>query len=137
MPPVQDPADIYSNDHAGMLSAAVRGVPTRVYVPNSVSNTVDVIDPKTYKVISHFNVGRQPQHVTPSWDLRRLWVLNDLGDSVTEIDPATGAKGRTVSVKDPYNMYFTPDGKYAIDVAERESSAGFPRCADHETGRSG
>jgi len=46
-------------------------------------------------------------------------VLNDLGDSLTKIDPATGQKGVTVPVKDPYNMYYTPDGKYAIVVAER------------------
>jgi YVTN family beta-propeller protein len=57
--------------------------------------------------------------VTPSYDLKTLWVLNDLGDSVTRIDPATGHKLDTINVKDPYNMYYTPDGKYAIVVAER------------------
>ena len=40
-----------------------------------------MIDPKTFKIIDHFEVGRQPQHVTPSYDLKTLWVLNDLGDS--------------------------------------------------------
>jgi YVTN family beta-propeller protein len=125
MPPVTDASDIYAADHAGHLSAAVRGVPPRIYVPNSGSNTVDVIDPKTYKVIDHFNVGRQPQHVTPAYDMKRLWVLNDLGDSVTEIDPMSGQEGRTFPVKDPYNMYFTPDGKFAIVVAERENRLDF------------
>ncbi len=125
MPPVLESSDIYSADHADKLSATVQAFPARVYVPNSGSNTVDVIDPKTFKVIDHFAVGRQPQHVTPSYDLKSLWVLNDLGDSVTHIDPATGAKGATIWVKDPYNMYFTPDGKYAIAVAERESSLDF------------
>ena len=57
--------------------------------------------------------------MTPSYDLKTLWVLNDIGDSLTQIDPATGKKGKTVQVKDPYNMYYTPDGKYAIVVAER------------------
>jgi DNA-binding beta-propeller fold protein YncE len=51
--------------------------------------------------------------------LKTLWVLCDLGDSITLIDPATGKKGKTLKVKDPYNMYYTPDGKYAIVVAER------------------
>jgi YVTN family beta-propeller protein len=118
MPSVLDPNDIYSADHAGNLSSVVKGYPARVYVPNSGSNTVDVIDPKTYKKIDHFDVGRQPQHVTPSWDLKKLWVLNDLGDSLTRIDPVTGKKGETIPVEDPYNMYYTPDGKYAIVVAE-------------------
>jgi YVTN family beta-propeller protein len=101
------------------LSATVRGFPERVYVPNSGRDTVDVIDPHTFKIVDHFTVGRQPQHIVPSYDLKTLWVLNDLGDSITHIDPATGRKLETIDVKDPYNMYYTPDGKFAIVVAER------------------
>ncbi len=125
MPPVEDPNDIYAADHAGNLSPVVRDFPSRVYVPNSGSNTVDIIDPATYKIIGHFPVGHQPQHVVPSWDLKRLWVLNDLGDSLTAIDPVTGKKGRTVPVEDPYNMYYTPDGKFAIVVAEAKERLDF------------
>src|SRR5262249_16872193 len=91
MPPLLARNDIYAANHAGNLSPTVADFPSRVYVPNAVSNTVDVIDPVSFKVIGHFPVGRQPQHITPSYDLKHLWVLNDLGDSVTEIDPATGA----------------------------------------------
>ena len=125
MPPVLDPKNIYSEDMAGKLSPVVKDFPSRVYVPNSGSNTVDVIDPKTYKIVDHFAVERQPQHVTPSWDLKTLWVLNDLGDSLTMVDPATGKPGKTVKVLDPYNMYYTPDGKYAIVVAERMKQLDF------------
>jgi YVTN family beta-propeller protein len=125
MPPVEDPSDIYAADHAGKLSPVVRDFPSRIYVPNSGSDSVDIIDPKTYKIISHFDVGHQPQHVVPSYDLKRLWVLNDLGDSLTEIDPVTGKKGATVPVQDPYNMYYTPDGKFAIVVAEAKQHLDF------------
>ncbi len=119
MPPVVDPNNIYSETAAGKLSPVVKEFPSRIYVPESGANAVEVIDPATYRVIERFRVGRQPQHVVPSWDLKSLWVLNDLGDSLTSIDPATGHKGRTIKVLDPYNMYYTPDGKYAIVVAER------------------
>jgi YVTN family beta-propeller protein len=119
MPPVVDPNDIYSETHAGKLSPTVKNFRELVYVPNSDSNSVDVIDPHTYRIVDHFKVRRQPQHVTPSYDLKTLWVLCDLGDNLTKIDPVTGKKGETVRVKDPYNMYYTPDGKYAIVVAER------------------
>jgi len=125
MPPVLDPHDIYAADRPGDVSPTIRNDPARVYVPNSGSDTVDVIDPKTYKIIDHFAVGRQPQHVTPSWDLKTLWVLNDLGSSETKIDPATGKKGETIPVLDPYNMYYTPDGKYAIVVAEAKHQLDF------------
>lgn len=120
MPPVLDPKDVYAADRAGMMSPVVKNFPARVYVPNTKSNTVSVIDPKTYKVIETIPVGHQPQHVVPSWDLKTLWVNNDLGDSLTAIDPATGKAGRTVAVSDPYNLYFTPNGKYAVVMASMD-----------------
>jgi YVTN family beta-propeller protein len=119
IPPLLNPKDVYAADRAGLLSPVVRNIPSRVYVPNSMSNTVDVIDPTTYKIVDHFTVGRLPQHVTPSYDLKTLWVANDLGNSLTPIDPATGRHGKPVPVDDPYNLYFTPDGRHAIVVAER------------------
>jgi YVTN family beta-propeller protein len=119
MPPLLDAHDVYAADRPNQLSAAVRGFRPLVYVPNSESNTVDVIDPATYKVVEHFPVGRLPQHVVPSYDLKTLWVTNDLGNTLTPIDPATGQPGASVPVEDPYNMYFTPDGRFAIVVAER------------------
>src|SRR5262249_12743951 len=124
-PPSVEIRDVYAAARAGNLSPAVRGFPDRVYVPNSGRNTVDVIDPHTFAIVDHFTVGRQPQHVTPSYDLKTLWVLNDLGDSLTRIDPATARKLDTIDVKDPYNMYYTPDGRYAIIVAERRHRLDF------------
>ncbi|MFI8433021.1 beta-propeller fold lactonase family protein [Streptomyces sp. NPDC079020] len=132
MPPVLDPKDIYAADRPGRLAPAVRKFPPRVYVPNTSSNTVSVIDPKTYKVIETIPVGNQPQHVVPSWDMKTLWVNNDLGDSLTAIDPATGRTGRTVEVSDPYNLYFTPNGKYAVVMASMDRELVFrdPRTMD-------
>ncbi len=117
MPAPLDPHDLYAADRPNQLSPVVRDFPSRVYVPNTESNTVSVIDPRTYKVIETIPVGLQPQHVVPSWDLRTLWVNNDVGNSLTPIDPATGKAGKAVDVHDPYNLYFTPDGKYAVVMA--------------------
>ena len=94
-------------------------------MPNSKSNSVTVIDAVTYQVIGSFRVGHLPQHVTPSYDLKTLWVLNDKGNSLTRVDPATGKPDGTIPVSDPYNMYYTPDGKYAIVVAERRQQLNF------------
>jgi YVTN family beta-propeller protein len=119
VPRLLNPHDVYAADRPGRLAPAVRHFPSRVYVPNSESNTVSVINPSTYKVIDQIPVGAQPQHVVPSYDLKTLWVNNDQGNSLTAIDPQTGRRGRTVAVTDPYNLYFTPDGRYAIVVSER------------------
>jgi len=118
--PAYDPADLYFADRANQLSDAVKGMPSYVYVPNSESDTVSVIDPVTYKILRVVKVGHQPQHVVPSWDLQTLWVNNDLGNSLTPIDPRTGAFGKPIPVHDPYNLYFTPDGKSAMVMAEAD-----------------
>ena len=112
-------ANVYAADRAGNLSAEARLARPLVYVPNSDSSTVDVVDQRTFKVVRHFAVGALPQHVVPAWDLKTLYVTNDAGNSLTTIDPRTGRPGRTIPVPDPYNLYFTPDGRYAIVVAER------------------
>ncbi|MFF5017517.1 YncE family protein [Streptomyces sp. NPDC001165] len=120
MPPVLDPTDVYAADRPNRLSPVVKDFPSRVYVPNTNSDTVTVIDPETYRILETIKVGRQPQHVVPSWDLKTLWVNNDLGNSLTPIDPKTGKAGKPVDVHDPYNLYFTPDGKYAIVMASMD-----------------
>jgi YVTN family beta-propeller protein len=122
MPPVPDPANLYSETRADKLSPAVANALPRIYVPNRQGNDVTVIDPATMKVVDRFAVGIHPQHVVPSWDLKTLWVTNNAegrpDGSLTPIDPTTGKPGQTIMIEDPYNMYFTPDGKSAIVVAE-------------------
>jgi YVTN family beta-propeller protein len=110
--------NIYAGIRPGHLSPAVRGVPERVYVPNSESGTVTEIDPKTFAVERTFPTGSYDQHITPSWDLRRLYVNNTSSNSLTVLDPRTGRAVRTIAVPDPYNLYFSPDGSKAIVVAE-------------------
>jgi YVTN family beta-propeller protein len=129
MPPVPDPANLYSETAAGKLAPAVEGALERVYVPHVTSNDVYVIDPATYTVVDKFKVGLNPQHVVPSWDLKTLWVTNNAEGTakgtLTPIDPKTGKPGTPIAVDDPYNMYFTPDGKSAIVVAEAHKRLDF------------
>ena len=147
MPSVPDAANLYSETTAAKLSAAVANDLPRVYVPHVQSSDVYVIDPDTFKVIGKFNVGLNPQHVVPSWDLRTLWVANNAENtnkgSVIPVDPKTGKAGKAIPVDDPYNMYSTPDGRQVIIVAEAfkrldfrnprtlalESTLETPRCA--------
>jgi YVTN family beta-propeller protein len=118
--------NVYAADGAGMLSPAVEGALYRVYVPNSDDSSVDVIDPSTRRVVDHFAVGRNPQHVVPAWDLKTLYVTNDRANSLTPVDPRTGRpSGPAIAVDDPYNMYFTPDGTRSIVVAEARQNLDF------------
>jgi YVTN family beta-propeller protein len=101
------------------LARSVAGIRGRVYVPNSESGTVSVIDPGTFRVIAQYRMGRMPHHVIPSHDMQTLYVLDTTGDTITPIDPRTAKPGKAIPVTDPYNLYFSPDGKLAIVVAER------------------
>jgi DNA-binding beta-propeller fold protein YncE len=118
VPALLDKSNVYAADVANRLSPVVRNFRPLIYVPNSLSNTVDEIDPRTYKVVRHFKVGALPQHVVPSYDLKTLWVNNDKGNSLTPINPRNGKPGKPVRVLDPYNLYFTPDGANAVVMAE-------------------
>src|SRR4026209_181557 len=122
MPPVVDPNNLYSEIRSDKLSPAVAGALPRVYVPNRPGHDVSVIDPATMKVVDKFPVGINPQHVVPSWDLKTLWVTNNAegrtDGTLTPIDPISGKPGKAIAVDDPYNMYFSPDGRSAIVVAE-------------------
>ena len=110
---------MYAGAGAGELSATSRRARSLVYVPNTRADTVQVIDPTTFTVIATYPTGREPQHVVPSWDMKTLWVNDDLGNNLVPIDPLTGKPGTPVHVQDPYNLYFTPDGAHALVMAER------------------
>ena len=129
MPPVVSTTNLYSETGPAHLSATVKDHLSRIYVPNLRSNSVYVIDPATRKVVDRIQVGASPQHVVPSWDLKTLWVANNAerrtDGSLTPIDPQTGKAGKSIPVDDPYNMYFTPDGKSAIIVAEARKRLDF------------
>ena len=130
MPAVVDPRNLYSETNGpDKIGAALKGDLERIYVPNLRGNDVWVIDPATLKVVDKIKVGLAPQHVVPSWDLRTLWVANNAerhdSGSLTPIDAHTGKAGAAIPVDDPYNLYFTPDGKSAIVVAEAKHRLDF------------
>jgi DNA-binding beta-propeller fold protein YncE len=117
VPALLDMHNVYAADQG--LSRVVKHYRRLVYVPDSATDSVDEVDQRTYRVVRQFQVGAVPQHVVPSYDLRTLWVTNDVGNSLTPINPATGNPGPAVPVDDPYNLYFTPDGRYAMVMAEQ------------------
>lgn len=125
MPPVLDSKNIYSENGPNNLNESLKDVRELVYVPNFQSATVSVIDPKTYKVIKTIRTKAGAQHVVPSWDLKTLWVNDNKGNYLTPIDPRTITARPDVYVHDPYNLYFTPNGKYALVMAEADKEIVF------------
>jgi DNA-binding beta-propeller fold protein YncE len=89
-----------------------------VYVPQTKTGEVWTIDPATFAVVGRYRLGGELQHVVPSWDMKTLYASDDTGNHLTPFDPRTGLPGASIPVTDPYNLYFTPDGRSAISVAE-------------------
>ena len=124
MPAVIDRNNLYSETASTKIAEVVKDDLARVYVPNRAANTVSVIDPATMQVDRHDRGRDQPA-------ARRAVVGPEdaLGDEhrrgTHRRQPHTdrpadrsGASGPMFPVDDPYNMYFSPDGKSAIVVAE-------------------
>ena len=110
---------MYAATGVGMFSPVVAADPFRVYVPDEASGTVSVIDPSTFRIVARLAVGASPEHVTPDWDLRRLYVEATFSNRLAIIDPATGKLIGHRDIPAPYNLYFSPDGRWAIDVVDR------------------
>ena len=57
-----------------------------VYVTNTPSGTVDVIDRKTQKIFTRIKVGIDPVSIAVRPDGKEVWVANHVSDSVSVID---------------------------------------------------
>ena len=105
------PVNVYAGTGPGKLSPTAKRAKSLVYVPNSLADTVQVIDPTTFTVIATYPTGREPQHVVPSWDLKTLWVNNDIGNDLVPINPITGKPRKRVRVEDPSTSTSPPTAR--------------------------
>ncbi len=72
----------FVSPHASPI--AINGA--HVFVVNTPSDTVDVIDRKTRKIIARVNVGIDPVGIAVRPDGKEVWVSNHVSDSVSVID---------------------------------------------------
>lgn len=111
--------DVYAADVPGHVRARVKHDPAYLYVPNSYGAPITtVIDQKTRRVVKILNTGSLSQHVTPSYDMKTLYVEASYSNRIDAIDPRTATITHRYPVSRPYNLYFTPDGRHAIVMDE-------------------
>lgn len=121
MPPVEH-GRVYAAAGAGMVQPRIAHDPALLYVPNSYGRPITtVINPRTHRIVRILHTGLMSQHVTPSYNLRSLYVEASVANRLAVIDPHTGRIAKTISQKRPYNLYFTPDGKQAVEMAEQDN----------------
>jgi YVTN family beta-propeller protein len=81
-----------------MLMSIAGGTPF-VYITNSGSNNVSVIDTATNTVTATVSVGYNPLGVTVSPDGTNIYVANEYNNTVSVINPAANSITSTVNVE--------------------------------------
>jgi YVTN family beta-propeller protein len=91
-----------------------------VVVLNSGDGTVTVIDRATRKVVNTFPVGKEPHHLMSTIKEDELVVANAASNDLVFLDPLTGeVKRRIQRISDPYQLGYSPDGKWFVSVSLR------------------
>jgi len=101
-----------------VLGAAAASAKTAI-VLNSDDDSLSVIDGDTYKETSRVHIGRAPHHLMLTPDQRYLIIAMSEGNELVFIDRATGAITKRVEVSDPYQIGFSPDGKWFVSNSLR------------------
>jgi YVTN family beta-propeller protein len=90
-----------------------------VVILNSDDDTLSVIDTSTYKEISRVHIGRAPHHLILTPDRQVLIIAMSEGNELVFIDRTTGMVKRRLEVSDPYQLGFSPDGKWFVAASLR------------------
>lgn len=74
----------FESPHSRPIAAHPNG--DRIYVVNTLSDTVDVLDTETYEILDRIRVGVEPVGIGIKPDGTEVWVSNHVSDSVSVID---------------------------------------------------
>ncbi|MBW4023135.1 MAG: PQQ-binding-like beta-propeller repeat protein [Proteobacteria bacterium] len=82
------------------------------FVINSRSASIDEINVDTHHLIREVPVFREPHHMALTPDGHSLIVGDTVGNALFFLDPRTGVLQRYITMSDPYQLVFSPNGKY-------------------------
>ena len=114
---------VFASPHARPIAA----LGDFIYVTNTPSDTVDVIDARTYTVVNRINVGIDPVSVVPRPDGLEIWVANHVSDTVSVIDtdpasPTFQNVVATIQAVDTVNLSTDFDEPVGIAFASNEKA---------------
>ena len=96
----------------GVLASA--GEAATLYVTNTKSDSISVIDTNSFEVIQTIPLGKgKPNRVAFHPDGKVAWVVYDKSHDLGVVDASAGKLVKRVKIGgNPYNLAFTPDGRY-------------------------
>ena len=99
-----------------LLAALLAPFTTRAaglaFVINSNDASVSLLDITTHQERQRIALLREPHHMALTPDHRSLVIGDTAGNTLFYLDPNTGAIQRQATISDPYQLQFSPDGKY-------------------------
>ena len=107
---------------ATALALAVSGVARAdsVLVLNSEDASYSILSRSGRVELVRLPIGREPHHLMPTPDGKELLVGSTATNELLVLDAKTGEKRRVVrDIIDPYQLGFSPDGKWFVTVAYR------------------
>lgn len=127
-------AAIAPEARGGAATPAPTASPARpiALIANSMSDTLTVVDARTFEPFGTMPVGREPHKFRLALDGRSVYSCNTTSNELIEIDLATLKARRRIPMVDPYNIVFTHDHRYLYKVAYRYD---FVEIHDGETFR--
>lgn len=82
------------------------------FVLNSAQASISLIDVDTFQELRRVPVLREPHHMALTPDHRFLLVGDTTGNEILYLDPKTGRVMRRLPIVDPYQLVFSPDGRW-------------------------
>lgn len=108
-----------------VLSAVGAAAAATLYVTNTKSNSVSIIDTTTFDVTGTIALGPgKPNRIAVHPDGKTAWVIYDKSHDLGVIDLEAKKLAKRVKIGgNPYNLTFAPDGKtlYVLDWASETS----------------
>ncbi len=100
----------------GLAMAVLLAMPAHAeplaFVLNSADASISEIDVDTHREVRRVPVLREPHHMALTPDGKSLVVGDTAGNALFYLDPDTGAMQRQITVSDPYQVSFSPDGHW-------------------------
>ena len=82
------------------------------FVINSNDASLSLLDVDTHQEVRRVPMLREPHHMALTPDHKSLVVGDTAGNTLFFLDPRTGAVQRQATVSDPYQLQYSPDGRY-------------------------
>jgi YVTN family beta-propeller protein len=101
---------------AWLLVSAGTAAAATLYITNTKSDSISVIDTNTFEVVGTIPLGRgKPNRVVFHPDGKTAWVVYDKSHDLGVVDAETRKLVRRVKIGgNPYNLNFTPDGRHLL-----------------------